>query len=255
MDISWSLGVKLTILLENLKNFFKKNSKNGKFEDLNFIYEKFIKKIAIYPGGHGIVINTLEILPQKDGKVQEIKRFFDISDGCKEIKLPSFDEMRNVNEKKRFKGNGFWYISDKECDVIPIEDLETKKKFAFKFRRPLNKNEKVTLSYAFSVECMYPIDDKGKLDKQKLSDKLKRKKEKIEFSVSHPIKYFEYELAFRGIEPQEEPILKITVGDDDNDIQTINPEVFFDPFYKRYRFILQNLDLGYKIKIYWSWQS
>lgn len=238
-------------ILNQIKSITQKITSN-KRNKYDFRYKKFIKKHAIYPEGHGIVINTLEI--EAFNKVSRIKRFFDVSDGCKDIKLPSLNEMIKKEEKKRFVENGFWYKSRRSVS-IELEgdgDEDKIKRFYFVFNPPIGANEIVEISYAFSINCMYPIDQDGKLDPQKAHS---NHEPKIEFYVRHPIEHFELELAFRGIEVGEEPILNIYRGDSDRLIDTLEPDYYFDPFYSRYRFLLKNPNVGDKIKVKWKWKT
>ena len=217
-----------------------------------FKYRRFIKKHAIYPDGHGIVINTMEI--EAFNEIKQIKRFFDVSDGCKSIKLPSLKDMIGIDEKKRFVENGFWYKSSKHVNIEIEEggDTDLAKKFIFIFDPPIKPGETVVLSYAFSIICMYPIDRDGKLSPQKAHQ---NHVPRVNFSIRHPIDLFECEIAFRGIDVAETPMLHICKGDSEKVVAQKEPEVFFDPFYGRYRFTLKNPSVGDKIRIQWKWKT
>ena len=216
-----------------------------------FEYLKFFKRLAVYENGHGIVINSLEI--RVLDKLEEIRRFFDVrsGNGCKDVCLPPLEDMRKREEKKRFIDVGFWYRSDIPCELVVEEDFEDRKKFVFKWATLLEKGRKINLSYAFSVPCMYPIKN-GIFCPEKACNKNPRAK--AEFEVKSRIKHFEYEIAFRGVEPEEPPVMKIFREDCDSS-KDKKPEVYFDPFYTRYRFSLKKPRVGYRISIQWKWKT
>ncbi len=232
--------------LDILDWFKRKFQRKGEI----FEYLKFFKKLAVYETGHGIVINSLEI--KVLDKLDEIERFFDIKSGrgCKDAHLPPLEEMKKKNEKKRFKEAGFWYKSDIPCELLVKEDFEDRKKFAFKWITPLEKGRKVNLCYAFSAPCMFPIEN-GIFRKEKACTE--DPQAEANFEVRSMIRHFEYEIAFRGVELEESPIMKVFKGD--HFLKNEKPEVYFDPFYTRYRFSLKKPNVGYKITIQWRWKT
>ena len=220
-------------------------------KEYSFVYKSFIKKLAVYPNGHGIVINSIEIKVIR--KLECIERYFDIrgGNGCKEAKLPPLSEMQMLDPEKRFSRAGFWFKSDIPCSLDPKEDLEDRKEFLFKWQPAVERGRKIRLSYAFSAPCMFPIEN-GLFQPSKAV--IEEPIAVANFAVKSPIEYFEYEIAFRGVKLRKTPIMKI-FKDDSNHFSKVDPKVYFDPFYERYRFSLKKPKLGYKISIQWKWES
>ncbi len=218
----------------------------------NFIYKRFFKRLAIYENGHGIAVNSIEVEVIKS--LSRIRRGFDAKsgNGCKDTSLPKFTDMRSVNEKKRFVDNGFWIKSRPECQIEIEEDHDDRKVFYFVFNPPLKKGQVLRLSYAVSVKCMFPIRN-GIFDPS-IACNPNEALGKANFEVKHFIEDFEYEIAFRGVQPKQLPIMEIQ-QEDGNRVETINPKVYFDPFYDRYRFSLKKPKVGYTISIQWLWKT
>ncbi len=223
--------------------FFKDLYKKFKFK-----YSKFYKKIAIYENGHAIIINYLEI--KTNEKLEKIERFIDVADGCKDIKLPSFNEMRNIPSEERFEKPGFWYKSNYNIEIELIEDIATRKTFHIIFNPPLEKGNSIKISYAFSIPCAYPLSN-GRLNFNKLSQKTYEPK--LSFMVKHPIEIFEYEIAFFNCPPKSLPQVRIYKGDE-AEYRTESIEEILDPFYYRYKLRLEKPDVYSRIEISWEWK-
>ena len=159
--------------------------------------------------------------------------------------------MKQKNEKKRFVEPGFWYKSDIPCELDIKEDFEDRKSFSFKWQPSLEKGRVVRLSYAFSIPCMYPIENGIFKPEKALNNKPIAE---ANFTVKSPIQHFEYEIAFRGVELAEKPIIKIFKGDHPIEVKEADEE-YFDPFYIRYRFSLKKPRIGYNISIQWKWKT
>jgi hypothetical protein len=244
----------------NALKFFKEGYKllselKSKFqsEKADFVYQKFLKKLAIYENGHGIVINSIEIKVLE--KLKELYRFFDATsgNGCKDVSLPSLEKMLKLNHTERFTKAGFWFESDFKCEVRVEEDLPHKKKFIFEWNSQIAKGTIVHLSYAFSIPCLYPLTS-GRFDPRKAAEP-NNLNALVGFSVNTPIKHFEYEIAFLKSINKEEPYLEVFKGDAPYRKRSKEPEKILDPFYERYRFTLSNLQPGYQINIIWKWRQ
>jgi hypothetical protein len=246
LNINFNPNLNFSSFINKIINkipFFKKENKKFKFK-----YSKFYKKIAIYEDGHAIVINYLEI--KTNEKIEKIERFIDIADGCKDIKLPTFNEMKNLPIEERFEKPGFWCKSNYNIKIKLIEDIATRKKFHIVFQPPLEKGNSIKISYAFSIPCAYPLSE-GKLDPQKLSQNPYTPK--LSFMVKHPIEIFEYEIAFFNCPPKNLPQVRIYKGDE-AEYKTESIEEILDPFYYRYKLRLEKPDVYSRIEIAWEWE-
>ena len=233
----------ITLFIDKIP-FFNKLHRKFKFE-----YSKFYKKIAIYENGHAILINYLEI--KANEKLEKIERFIDVADGCKDIKLPLFKQMEKLPKEERFKNPGFWFNSNYKIEMKLIEDIATRKSFHIVFNPALENGNFIKISYAFSIPCAYPLSN-GKLDFSKASQI--PYEPKLSFMVKHPIKVFEYEIAFFNCPPKSLPQVRIYKGDE-AEYKTESIEEILDPFYHRYKLRLEKPEVNSQIKIVWEWEK
>ncbi|MCM1499222.1 MAG: hypothetical protein NC124_12220, partial [Clostridium sp.] len=98
-------------IFDGIVNICVSIKNNFSLKKTSHYFKKYHKHLTIYDNGTGILINSFDIVFNKEIK-EELKRAINISDGKKTAIFPSLEEMMKTDIKDRFTKYGFWVYSD-----------------------------------------------------------------------------------------------------------------------------------------------
>lgn len=267
---SITLLTKIIELFSNIKNSFilKKTS---------HYFRKYHKHLTIYKDGTGIIINSFDIVFNKNDKNmrKDLKRGINISDGKKTAHFPKLSDMKKLDLDNRFKDFGFWMYSDDniissckekywtdtsddsfEDTNIKNNDKELRWVFSFNYSR-IKKNQPYHIVYIISIPGMFPLTD-GKLDLSVANDINLVQNPDIgnssSMKITNRIENFTYTVSFfNGIGLECQPECDVYKINEKNDKQKLDMEN--NILYNKYSCNIKKPKLGSTIKIKWNFEK
>lgn len=247
--------------------------RNGIPKDSSHYFKNYHKHLTIYKDGTGIIINSFDIVFNKDVK-EELKRAINISDGKNDAAFPPLKTMCNVDIGDRFDKYGFWVYSEdriiSSCkekywantdDTIEDKKLQNDEKelrwvFHFNYSR-IKTNKPYHVVYVLSIPGMFPISD-GKLDYDSINDINLKDDESYGSSSSMEIRnkidHFKYTVSFaNGVELDMSPECDLLDVNNKKIKQKLDLE--YNIIYHKYTCNIKHPKLGAKIKINWRFKG
>lgn len=242
----------------------------NEYDNLDYYFEDYHKKITVYKNGNGIIIHSFNLVVNDINSISQFKRELNIEDAKISTNIPTLKTMKHARLANRSEEFCFKYKCTNNKDLITSAEEKYWEENSDKEDRISKANPKILkwifnlnlscvevgkpyhIVYMISIPGMFPIEN-GIFNENVANIKGTQGSFNSSFTAKHKVKSFKYTVAFEGdLLLFQKPSGKISSINGDRNLQFVNDN---NIIYDKYIFSAEDLDVGSSININWVFKE